>query len=340
MLTAPLHPDEALRQYTLDCLNLLDTAADVHLDTLVRVAQTAFGVETVLISLIDRDRQWFKAKRGTDICETPRDIAFCSHTILQTDSLIVPDALDDPRFSDNPLVTYAPHVRLYAGHPIIINGSPIGSLCLLHPSPRTLSAAEQAMLRDLATLAEGYVIQRMQNTHIRTLYGALDAERLKAMTDPLTQAWNREGLNYLAPIMLREATALSKQVGVLCCDLDHFKVINDRYGHAIGDEILVQATRRFKSVLRADDMLIRLGGEEFAVVVLVNQAEEIGVLAERIRRVLLDKPLRIGANTVPVTTSVGVALKREGETIERTFRRSDEAMYRAKANGRNCIELA
>lgn len=340
MLTAPLHPDEALRQYTLDCLNLLDTAADVHLDTLVRVAQTAFGVETVLISLIDRDRQWFKAKRGTDVCETPRDIAFCSHTILQTDSLIVPDALEDPRFRDNPLVTYAPNVRLYAGHPIVINGSPIGSFCLLHPSPRMLSDAEQGMLRDLATLAEGYVIQRMQNTHIRTLYEALDAERIKAMTDPLTQVWNREGLSYLGPIMLREAAAGGKQVGVLCCDLDHFKVVNDRYGHAIGDEILVQATRRFKSVLRADDVLIRLGGEEFAVMVLVNQVEELGVLAERIRRVLLDKPLEFGANTIQVTASVGVALKRKDETIERTFRRSDEAMYRAKANGRNCVELA
>ncbi len=339
MLTAPLHPDEALRQYTLDCLNLLDTAADVHLDTLVRVAQTAFGVETVLISLIDRDRQWFKAKRGIDVCETPRDIAFCSHTILQTESLIVPDALDDPRFSDNPLVTSAPRVRLYAGHPIIINGSPIGSLCLLHPTPRTLSAAEQAMLRDLATLAEGYVIQRLQNTHIRTLYEALDAERLRAMTDPLTKAWNREGLNYLSPVLLNEAGIGSKQIGVLSCDLDHFKAVNDRYGHAIGDEILVQTARRLKSVLRADDVLVRLGGEEFAVMVLVNQADELRVLAERVRRVL-DEPLKCGANKIAVTASVGVALKREDEDIEHTFRRSDEAMYRAKANGRNCIELA
>ncbi|WP_181299032.1 sensor domain-containing diguanylate cyclase [Pseudomonas sp. Q2-TVG4-2] len=324
----------------LDCLNLLDTAGDVYLDTLVRVAQTAFGVETVLISLIDRDRQWFKARQGIDISETPRDISFCSHTILQPDSLIVPDALDDPRFSDNPLVTAAPRVRLYAGHPIVINGFPIGSLCLLHPRPRQLSDAEQAMLRDLATLAEGYVIQRLQNTHIRTLYEALDAERLRAMTDPLTRTWNREGLEYLAPVLLSEAGASNMQLGVLCCDLDHFKAINDRYGHAIGDQVLVQAALRLKAVLRADDLLIRLGGEEFGVLLLVNQTDELEILAERVRLALLDKPMTCGSDAISITVSVGAAIKRDEELIEGTFSRADQAMYRAKTNGRNRIELA
>jgi len=340
MLIAPPHPDEALRQYTLDCLNLLDTAADVHLDTLVRVAQTAFGVETVLLSLIDRDRQWFKARQGLDISETPRDISFCSHTILQSGSLIVPDALDDPRFSDNPLVTGAPRVRLYAGRPIVINGFPIGTLCLFHPQPRQLNTAEQAMLKDLATLAEGYVFQRVQNTHIRELYKVLDAERMRAMTDPLTHAWNRMGLEHLAPVLLNQALSDGKMVGVLCCDLDHFKSVNDRYGHATGDQVLVHTARRLKGVLRADDMLIRLGGEEFAVLVQVNQPEELHMLAERVRLMLLEKPIVCGANAITITASVGAAIKRDDETIEHTFTRADQAMYRGKANGRNRVELA
>lgn len=340
MLIAPAHPEEALRQYTLDCLNLLDTAADVHLDTLVRVAQSAFGVETVLISLIDRDRQWFKARQGTDISETPRDISFCSHTILQTDSLIVPDALKDPRFSDNPLVSAAPRVRLYAGHPIVVNGFPVGSFCLLHPHPRDLTAAEQSMLKDLATLAEGYVVQRIQSTHIRTLYEALDAERLRAMTDPLTRAWNRDGLTYLAPILIQESESSSKQLGALCCDLDHFKSVNDRYGHAFGDQVLVQAARQLKTVLRADDLLVRLGGEEFAILVLVNQAEELQMLAERVRLALVDKPIACGPETVSITGSVGVAVRRDDETLEGLLSRADQAMYRAKMHGRNRTEQA
>lgn len=340
MLIAPQHPEEALRQYTLDCLNLIDSAADVHLDTLVRVAQSAFGVETVLISLIDRDRQWFKARQGTEVSETPRDISFCSHTILQSGSLIVPDALKDPRFSDNPLVLAAPRVRLYAGHPIFINGFPIGSFCLLHPQPRQLSEDQQTMLKDLATLAEGYVMQRMQNTHIRTLYEALDAERMKAMTDPLTRAWNRDGLNYLAPLLIQASRTDRKQVGLLYCDIDHFKAVNDRYGHAFGDQVLVQAARQLKNVLRTDDALIRLGGEEFVVLVLVNQAEELRMLAERVRLALVDKPITCGTDTVRITGSVGVAVRRDDEAMDGLLDRADQAMYRAKAQGRNRIELA
>ncbi|MCQ2029544.1 sensor domain-containing diguanylate cyclase [Stutzerimonas zhaodongensis] len=339
MLVAPMHPEEALRQYTLDCLDLLDTAADAHLDTLVRVAQTMFGVETVLISLIDRDRQWFKARQGLDISETPRDVSFCSHTILQTDSLIVPDALHDPRFSDNPLVLSAPRVRLYAGHPLFVNGFPIGSLCLLHPQPRQLSDTEQGTLRDLATLAEGYVVQRVQNTHIRTLYEALDVERMNAMTDPLTRVWNRQGLEYFAPVLFNKV-AEGKQVGVLCCDLDHFKTVNDRYGHAIGDQVLVQTARRLKAVLRADDLLVRLGGEEFAMLVLINQTNELQLLAERVRLTLLAEPMPCGEASVSITASVGAAIKRNEETIEVAFSRADLAMYRAKQGGRNRIEMA
>lgn len=339
MLVAPLHPEEALRQYTLDCLGLLDTAGDAHLDTLVKVAQTIFGVETVLISLIDRDRQWFMARQGVDVSETPRDISFCSHTILQTDSLIVPDALLDPRFSDNPLVLSAPRVRLYAGHPLVVNGFPIGSLCLLHPQPRQLSEAERGTLRDLATLAEGYVILRVQSTHIRTLYEALDVERMNAMTDPLTRAWNRQGLEYFSWGLFNKVVD-AKQVGVLCCDLDHFKAVNDRYGHAIGDQVLVQAARRLKAVLRADDLLVRLGGEEFAMLVLVNQANELQPLAERVRQALLAEPMRCGAELISITASVGATIKRSEETSEDALSRADQAMYRAKQNGRNRIELS
>ena len=338
MIIAPPHPDEALRQYTLDCLNLLDTAADQFLETLVRVAQNAFGVETVLISLIDRDRQWFKARLGLSISETPRDIAFCSHTILQTDTLIVPDALDDPRFKANPLVTGSPHIRLYAGHPIRVNGFPIGTLCLLHPEPRNLSDTEKTLLADLATLAEGHVLHRIQNTHIRTLYQTLDAERHRAMTDPLTQAWNREGLSFFEPVILKEALASEKMVGVLYCDLDHFKLINDRYGHAIGDQAIVQAARRLRAGLRVDDILVRHGGEEFLILVLINRQDELAMLAQRAREAIIASPLSCGDALLDVTMSIGTAVKREAETLDEAINRADLALYRAKANGRNRIE--
>lgn len=338
MIIAPPHPDEVLRQYTLDCLNILDTAADQYLETLIRVAQNAFGVETVLISLVDRDRQWFKARLGFSISETPRNIAFCSHTILQTDSLVVPDTLDDPRFRANPMVTAAPFIRLYAGHPIRVNGFPIGTLCLLHPEPRDLSDTEKTMLADLATLAEGHVLHRIQSTHIRDLYQTIDAERYKAMTDPLTQTWNREGLSYFGPVVLKEAISSDKLVGVLYCDLDHFKSVNDRCGHAIGDQAIVQASRRLRAVLRVDDVLVRHGGEEFLILVLVNRQEELALLAQRAREAILETPLSCGNVVLSMTMSIGTSVKRDTESLDEAINRADIALYRAKANGRNRIE--
>jgi PleD family two-component response regulator len=157
-------------------------------------------------------------------------------------------------------VANSPYIRLYAGHPIPANGFPIGTLCLLHPEPRILNDVERGMLIDLATLAEGHVLHRIQDTHIRTLHQTLDAERHRAMTDPLTQTWNRAGLGYFGPVMVKEAASGGKTLGVMYADLDHFKAINDRYGHSVGDQVIVQAARRLKAVLRVDDVLVRHGG--------------------------------------------------------------------------------
>ncbi|WP_342030433.1 GGDEF domain-containing protein [Pseudomonas sp. SST3] len=266
------------------------------------------------------------------------DISFCSHTILQTDSLVVPDTLNDPRFCANPLVESSPYIRLYAGHPIRVNGFPIGTLCLLHPEPRTLNDIERGMLVDLATLAEGHVLHRIQNTHIRTLYQTLDAERHRAMTDSLTRTWNRAGLSYFGPVMVKESVSSGKAVGVMYADLDHFKSINDRYGHAIGDQVIVQTARRLKAVLRVDDVLVRHGGEEFLIMVLVNSADELAGLAKRAREAIVNSEFNCDNHVLSMTLSIGVTLKRDEEQLESAISRADIALYRAKANGRNCVE--
>lgn len=169
MLSAPRPHDEQQRQTALDELELLDTPAEHYLDTLVRLTREVFGVHTVLISLIDRNRQWFKARIGLDIEQTERDISFCGHAVAARQMLVIEDAHLDARFADNPVVTGAPFIRFYAGQPLYSsNGQPIGTLCMLHPIPRKLSHTERLHLRDLGTLAEGYiqlrsVSQRAQN---------------------------------------------------------------------------------------------------------------------------------------------------------------------------------
>jgi hypothetical protein len=143
--------DEVARQRALDELGILDTPPEERFDRVTRLAKQLFGVESAAISLIDRDRQWFKSRQGIDDPETTRDAAFCDFTIQQSSTLNVPNALNDPRFAENPLVTGDPNIRFYAGHPLEApGGERVGALCVFDPNPRIFSEAEKDLLRDLA----------------------------------------------------------------------------------------------------------------------------------------------------------------------------------------------
>ncbi|RKH60210.1 GAF domain-containing sensor histidine kinase [Corallococcus aberystwythensis] len=155
MLPPPTPADEPRRLQALRSLCLLDTPAHERFDRIVRAASHLFRVPIALVSLIDENRQWFKARQGLDATETPRDVSFCGHAILSPTTFVVPDALKDPRFHDNPLVLGAPFVRFYAGHPLRApDGSRVGTLCLIDHQPRDLSDADRAALADLAGWAE------------------------------------------------------------------------------------------------------------------------------------------------------------------------------------------
>ncbi|WNG15849.1 ATP-binding protein [Cystobacter fuscus] len=152
----PLLPlDEPRRLQALLRLELLDTPAEERFDRIVRMAARLFQVPISLVSLLDESRQWFKARVGLDIPSTARGISFCGHAILTPHTFVVRDALEDPRFADNPLVTGTPHVRFYAGHPIhASDGSPMGTLCLLDRRARDFTEAERQQLEDLASWVE------------------------------------------------------------------------------------------------------------------------------------------------------------------------------------------
>ncbi len=155
MQPPPLPADESQRLATLRHLELLDTPREERFDRITRLAAALLEVPIAVISLVDADRQWFKAAYGLDATETPRDISFCGHAILNGDLLVVPDALKDARFADNPLVTGDPRIRFYAGHPLkAAEGSRVGTLCVIDRQPREFSAAQEALLADLANIAE------------------------------------------------------------------------------------------------------------------------------------------------------------------------------------------
>ena len=147
--------NESSRLAVLRSLKILDTAPEERFDQITRIAQRAFRLPIALISLVDAQRQWFKSCQGLCARETPRNLSFCGHAILDDVPLIVPNALDDPRFYDNPLVVGEPNIRFYAGIPLtVLNGYRIGTLCVIDQQPRTFDTNDTLLLTELGHLVE------------------------------------------------------------------------------------------------------------------------------------------------------------------------------------------
>lgn len=151
LMSSPLRANEGDRLAALRALEILGSEPEPALDAICRTAQRLFGVPITLVSLVDEDKQWFKARCGLDVEETPRDVSFCAHAVLDDDVFVVEDATRDPRFSRNPLVTGPLGLRFYAGAPIALApGLPLGTLCLIDRQPRSFSQDDREALADLA----------------------------------------------------------------------------------------------------------------------------------------------------------------------------------------------
>ncbi len=154
MVPAPIPADEPQRLQALRELLILDTPPEERFDRIVRFAASEFDAPMAMISLVDSDRQWFKASVGLDVCETSRDTSFCSHVVHDRRMLLVKNVLQDPRFFDNPFVRGAPHVRFYVGAPLQLkSGAIVGTLCVLDTRERDFDAVDRSILDALRTLA-------------------------------------------------------------------------------------------------------------------------------------------------------------------------------------------
>ena len=193
MTSAPVPENETARLEALNACQVLDTTPEQAFDDLVKIAASVCSVPIALVSLIDETRQWFKAKVGLDVSETPRQLAFCAHAILESGVMIVPDASIDPRFADNPLVTADPHIRFYAGVPLETDaGYRLGTLCVIDRKPRRLTAVQIDLLERLSR-------QVIRQLELRALTSQLSrsSEELRFMQQVVDQT--QEPMYLLAP---------------------------------------------------------------------------------------------------------------------------------------------
>lgn len=162
MPAAPVSKNEKGRKRVLRALDILDTPVEHFSDALVTAAASIANTPMAAMSLIDHHRQWFKGSVGLSVRQTPRADAFCAYAILTPDEpLIVQDATRDSRFCDNPLVLGEPHIRFYAGFPLIVEGQAVGALCVIDDYQRTLTQTQQEELRRLAVAASSWLVKRM-----------------------------------------------------------------------------------------------------------------------------------------------------------------------------------
>jgi diguanylate cyclase (GGDEF)-like protein len=315
MLVPEKPADEAFRLASLRELGILDTGPEERFDRLTRLAQRLFNVPVALVSLVDADRQWFKSRQGIDATETPRAVSFCGHAILDSEPFVIPDAMRDVRFRDNPLVTGQAHIRFYAGHPLRLpNGARVGTLCIVDHVPRQLDEQDLQALRDLAAIAEG----------------ELAALQL-AITDELTQVTNRRGFECVAAHSLELCRRQDFAAHLLYFDLDGFKQINDTLGHAAGDLTLGEFATALSRTFRGSDVIGRLGGDEFAVLVADTDDAGLDKALARLQQMLRHRELRPGRSH-GIDYSVGIVAfdPSEHDDLTALMRDADEKMYRMK----------
>lgn len=312
--------DEAGRLAALGRYRILDTPHEDSFDKITGLVRDVLETSICAISLIEHDRQWFKSIQGLDFAETPREIAFCHHTIRKREPMVVVDATADPRFAQNPLVTGDPGIRSYAGVPLCSpDGYNLGALCAIDTKRRKFSEAQISILERFA----GLVVDEME---LRTI----------AHQDFLTGAATRRAFVQAVEQEVDRFRLFGRESSLLMFDIDHFKRINDAFGHPAGDDVLKQIATLCQEMLRPSDVFGRLGGEEFGILLReISQADGLEI-AERLR--IRVSELRLaGLRDIRVTASFGISALKVGLTSDGWMRQADAVLYHAKRTGRNRV---
>jgi len=306
-------------------LAILDTAAEPAYDDIARLASACCQSSIAAVNFVDDERHWTKAIVGVEGgrgASVSADVSFCAATVATDSGLLsLPDASKSEEWRSHPFVTGPPFLRFYAGAAIVVSDQPIGVVCVFGDEARELGEREEQALVALARQTSAHLELRKRNVELREL----------AVSDPLTGLANRTLLFDRLEMARAQGERTGGHVGVLFCDVDDFKLVNDRWGHQVGDRLLCQVGDRLRTATREIDTVARLAGDEFVVICPgLDTPEGLDAVIDRVDRIVhMPEPADDGP--VSPRVSIGAVLLEKGETAAGVLRRADEAMYHVKA---------
>ncbi len=318
----PVPADEDQRLRDLERYGILESDSDEHFDRILDLTAAIFKTPIVAISLVEADRQWFLAKRGIEVRETPREMAFCSHAIVHDDVMVVPDARADERFRSNPLVFADPHIRFYAGAPLqTTEGHNLGTLCVIDREPRDIGPEQRGLLHRLAQLA-------MRELELRRL----------AHLCPVTGLPTRYTFMTIGERELTRARRDQHPLSLLLFDIDNLRLINNRWGHAAGDQVLTDVVQLARTFLQDEDFAARLGDGEFALLLVGIERDQAMALADGLRTAVAHLSGVHTHSDFHLHISGGLTVLSPSDRLfTDLIQRSELALELAKGNGRNQI---
>lgn len=333
--------NEVLQRY-----RILNGTEVYFADQIARTASQVFGVPMVLACLNERYRNWYRSAYGVPAPFFERLLSFCTQANLSDMAFALSDVRKDPYFAEDPAVEDPPHVVFFAGAPLHDpEGKRFGSLCLIDSRPHEFSDDRLRLLESFASIVSQDICVRSAARYaVRDL---IEAEHDKcglfdmAMTDPLTKALNRRAFYRFAEREVLRASRHGKPVSALMFDIDHFKNVNDVHGHGVGDEVLTRLVECITRTIRDEDLLGRIGGEEFAILLPETDLPRATILANRIRDSVSGLSFAGKEGAFGITISIGISEPGFADLdILPALERADAALYRAKQNGRNRVEVA
>ncbi|WP_319496015.1 GGDEF and EAL domain-containing protein [uncultured Cohaesibacter sp.] len=325
--------EEDLRLYALRDLNVSTSTHEERFDRIVRLAATHFRMPVCKISIIDHDRNWYKASIGTQEEECARSSSICNYAIRSDEPLIVPDLSRDTRFSALPQVTGGQKFRFYAGAPVILdNGARVGSLCLMDVIPHPhISREDIQFLVDLSGIVSRELM--LQQNSAQKIQELIDY-------DPLTRLHSRMFIQSRMQAAIVQAQQAKSLMAALCIDIDDFAAINDIHGHFFGDQFIQAFSARIADLATPNLIPGRLSGDKFLLIATgIRFQSELEKISSSILN-HLSKPLQIEDALLQSSCSIGVAMGPPDDGKAITLQKyADCALHDAKSNGKNSIRF-